>query len=103
MATVLIDKLLQAAVKQGVSDIHIVVGQPPVFRLHGRMRKLETKTLEAEDSVALMKALRPSDASENYKKPAAPTLDLRSANLHDFECRCSSSAASSRWCCGRFQ
>lgn len=59
MATVLIDKLLQAAIKQGVSDIHIVVGQPPVFRLHGRMRKLETKTLEAEDSVALMKSITP--------------------------------------------
>jgi twitching motility protein PilT len=53
MATVLIDKLLQAAVKQGASDIHIVVGQPPVFRLHGRMRKLETKVLEPEDTMAL--------------------------------------------------
>ncbi len=51
MATVLIDKLLSAAVKQGASDIHIVVGQPPVFRLHGRMRKLETKTLEPDDAV----------------------------------------------------
>ena len=59
MATVLIDKLLQAAIKQGVSDIHIVVGQPPVFRLHGRMRKLETKTLEGEDAVALMKSITP--------------------------------------------
>lgn len=59
MKTVLIDKLLQAAVKQGASDIHIVVGQPPVFRLHGRMRKLETKTLEPEDSVALMKSITP--------------------------------------------
>ncbi|MEM6690885.1 MAG: type IV pilus twitching motility protein PilT [Planctomycetota bacterium] len=59
MATVLIDKLLQAAIKQGASDIHIVVGQPPVFRLHGRMRKLDTKTLEAEDSVALMKSITP--------------------------------------------
>ena len=59
MATVLIDKLLQAAIKQGASDIHIVVGQPPVFRLHGRMRKLETKTLEAEDSVGLMKSITP--------------------------------------------
>ncbi len=57
--TVLIDKLLQAAVKQGASDIHIVVGQPPVFRLHGRMRKLETKTLEPEDTVALMKSIAP--------------------------------------------
>ena len=59
LATVLIDKLLQAAIKQGVSDIHIVVGQPPVFRLHGRMKKLETKTLEAEDAVALMKSITP--------------------------------------------
>lgn len=59
MATVLIDKLLQAAVKQGASDIHIVVGQPPVFRLHGRMRKLETKVLEPDDTMALMKSIAP--------------------------------------------
>ena len=59
MATVLIDKLLQAAIKQGASDIHIVVGQPPVFRLHGRMRKLETKVLEPDDTVQLMKSIAP--------------------------------------------
>ncbi|GIX00948.1 MAG: twitching motility protein PilT [Pirellulaceae bacterium] len=59
MATVLIDKLLQACVKQGASDIHIVVGQPPVFRLHGRMRKLDTKVLEPDDTVALMKSITP--------------------------------------------
>ena len=59
MATVLIDKLLQACVKQGASDIHITVGQPPVFRLHGRMRKLETKELSADDTVGLMKSIAP--------------------------------------------
>jgi twitching motility protein PilT len=59
MATILIDKLLQACVKQGASDIHITVGQPPVFRLHGRMRKLETKVLEPDDTVALMKSITP--------------------------------------------
>ncbi|MEM9410103.1 MAG: type IV pilus twitching motility protein PilT [Planctomycetota bacterium] len=59
MATVLIDKLLEACVKQGASDIHITVGQPPVFRLHGRMRKLETKVLEPDDTVALMKSISP--------------------------------------------
>lgn len=59
MATILIDKLLQACVKQGASDIHIVVGQPPVFRLHGRMRKLETKVLEPDDTVGLMKSISP--------------------------------------------
>ncbi len=59
MGTILIDKLLQACVKQDASDIHITVGQPPVFRLHGRMRKLETKVLEPEDTVALMKSITP--------------------------------------------
>ncbi|MCL4125489.1 UNVERIFIED_CONTAM: hypothetical protein GTU68_037280 [Idotea baltica] len=59
MATVLIDKLLEACVKQGASDIHITTGQPPVFRLHGRLRRLETKTLESEDTVALMKSITP--------------------------------------------
>ena len=59
MSTVLIDKLLEACVKQGASDIHITVGQPPVFRLHGRLRKLETKVLESDDTVALMKSISP--------------------------------------------
>ncbi len=56
---ILIDKLLHACVKQGASDIHITVGQPPVFRIHGRLRRLETKVLEPEDTVALMKAISP--------------------------------------------
>ena len=56
---VLIDKLLEACVKQNASDIHITVGQPPVFRLHGRMRKLETKVLDSDDTVALMKSITP--------------------------------------------
>jgi twitching motility protein PilT len=59
MGTILIDKLLHACVKQGASDIHITVGQPPVFRLDGRMRKLETKVLEPDDTVALMKSISP--------------------------------------------
>lgn len=59
MGTVLIDKLLQTIVNSGASDLHISVGQPPVIRLHGRMRRLETKTLTADDTVALMKSITP--------------------------------------------
>jgi len=59
MATLQIDKLLNACIRQGASDIHITTGQPPTFRLHGRMRRLETKTLEPEDTVSLMKSIAP--------------------------------------------
>jgi twitching motility protein PilT len=54
-----IDKLLEMVVKEKVSDLHISVGQPPVVRAGGRMVKLETRTLTAEDTTNLMKSICP--------------------------------------------
>lgn len=59
MATIHIDRLLETVVKQGASDLHLTVGRPPVLRLHGHLRTLETKVLAPEDTVALMKAITP--------------------------------------------
>ncbi|HLB75120.1 MAG TPA: type IV pilus twitching motility protein PilT [Sedimentisphaerales bacterium] len=59
MATVNMDRLLQACVTQNGSDIHLVVGRPPVLRIHGRLRSLETKVLEPDDTAALMKSITP--------------------------------------------
>ena len=58
-ATVQIDKLLQTVVNQRASDLHITTGQPPVLRAGGHMVRLETKSLEAEDTVGLMKSITP--------------------------------------------
>ena len=59
MATVQIDKLLETVVKEKVSDLHITTGQPPVVRMGGHLIRLETKTLEQADTVALMKSITP--------------------------------------------
>jgi len=59
MALVQIDKLLETVVKERVSDLHIVVGQPPVVRLGGHMVRLDTKDLEPDDTVSLMKSITP--------------------------------------------
>ncbi|WP_417380217.1 type IV pilus twitching motility protein PilT [Gimesia sp.] len=59
MATVQIDKLLETVVKEKVSDLHITTGQPPVVRVGGHMVRLETKSLEPDDTVALMKSITP--------------------------------------------
>ena len=84
MATVLIDKLLQACVKQGASDIHIVVGQPPVFRLHGRMRKLETKVLEPDDTVALMKSIAPERCQRELQESGSSDFGFAFGELARF-------------------
>jgi twitching motility protein PilT len=59
MATVNMDRLLQACVAQGGSDIHLTTGRSPVLRIDGTLRSLETKILEADDTVALMKSIAP--------------------------------------------
>ncbi|MBP7937655.1 MAG: type IV pilus twitching motility protein PilT [Phycisphaerae bacterium] len=59
MGTLHIDRILETCIKRGASDIHLTVGRPPVLRLHGHLRSLETKVLEPEDTVSLMKAITP--------------------------------------------
>jgi len=59
MATLHIDRILETCIKRGASDIHLTVGRPPVLRLSSRLRSLETKVLEPEDTVALMKSITP--------------------------------------------
>jgi len=59
MATVHIDRILETCIKRGASDIHLSVGRPPVLRLGGRLRQLETKVLGPEDCIALMKSITP--------------------------------------------
>jgi len=68
MAPILIDKLLQTVVNRGASDLHIAVGQPPVIRLHGRMIRLETRPLEPEDTMALMKSITPARCQQELQE-----------------------------------
>ena len=84
MATVLIDKLLEACVKQGASDIHITVGQPPVFRLHGRLRRLETKVLEPEDTVSLMKSISPERCQRELQEAGSSDFGFAYADKARF-------------------
>ncbi|MCS7238908.1 MAG: type IV pilus twitching motility protein PilT [Thermoguttaceae bacterium] len=68
MATIQIDKLLQTVVNRGASDLHISVGNPPVIRLHGRLVRLDTKVLEPEDTVALMKSITPERCQQELQE-----------------------------------
>jgi twitching motility protein PilT len=56
---VLMEKLLSTVIAQKASDLHITVGQAAVIRHHGRMQKLVTKVLDADDTTALMKSITP--------------------------------------------
>ena len=59
MATLHIDRLLEACIKMGGSDLHLAVGRPPVLRISGHLRALDTKVLEPDDTTSLMKSITP--------------------------------------------
>ncbi len=67
-STVLIDKLLATVIQLKASDLHISVGQPPVVRHHGRLRRLDTKVLDSDDTTSLMKAIAPDRCQQELQE-----------------------------------
>src|SRR5438034_4696604 len=68
MATLQIDRLLETTVRRSASDLHLAVGKPPTLRMHGHLRELQTKVLEPEDTVSLMKAITPERIQQEYEE-----------------------------------
>lgn len=68
MATVQIEKLLATVIQLKASDLHITVGQPPVVRHQGRMKRLETKVLDNDDCTTLMKSITPDRCQQEIQE-----------------------------------
>src|SRR5262245_27183766 len=66
--TVMIDKLLATVIQMKASDLHIAVGQPPVIRHHGRLRRLDTKVLDNDDTTGLMKSITPDRCQQELQE-----------------------------------
>ncbi len=68
MSTMQIDRLLDTAIKQEASDLHLTVGRPPTLRMRGHLAELKTKVLEPEDTLALMKSIAPERAQNELQE-----------------------------------
>src|SRR5208282_3054065 len=67
-STLQIDRLLETCVRRSASDLHLAVGKPPTLRLHGHLRELQTKVLEAEDTMSLLKAITPERIQQEFEE-----------------------------------
>jgi twitching motility protein PilT len=68
MSTIQIDRLLDTVIKLGAADLHLTVGRPPTLRLHGGLRNLQTKVLDSDDMVSLMKAITSERAQQELQE-----------------------------------
>jgi twitching motility protein PilT len=75
-----IDKLLTTVIQLKASDLHITVGQPPVVRHQGRMRRLDTKMLDPDDTVALMKSITPDRCQQEIQEKGGADFAIAFGN-----------------------
>ena len=87
VASILIDKLLTTVIQLKASDLHITVGQPPVIRHHGRMRRLDTKILEQDDTTALMKSITPDRCQQELQEKGGSDFAIEFIDGYRFRCR----------------
>ena len=58
-ADIQIADMLELAVQEGASDLHLAVGLPPIMRLHGSLAPLDAEALTPEDTDRLLRSFAP--------------------------------------------
>lgn len=78
---------LEWAVQAGASDLHVVVGHPPVIRLHGDLTELPEAELTGDEIEPLLLSVCPEDAAQR----------LQSNKNADFSFECNLAGKSARF------
>jgi len=63
-----IDELLRYAAKYGASDLHITVGNPPIIRVNGRLKKIPGPVLTQDDARALVYSMLSEEQQEAVER-----------------------------------
>jgi twitching motility protein PilT len=83
---VLIDKLLTTVIQLKASDLHLSVGQPPVIRHHSRLKRLDTKSLDTDDTTALMKSITPDRCQNELQEKGGSDFAIEFTDGVRFRC-----------------
>lgn len=63
-----LDDILKLAFEHDASDIHIVVGHPPLVRIHTIIQPMDHPVINAETAAGFLKAIAPAAALELFEK-----------------------------------
>src|SRR5262249_54362940 len=85
-STIAMERLLDTVLQLKASDLHITVGQPPVVRHQGRMRKLEGKWMDQDDTTALMKSITPDRCQQELQEVGGTDFAIEYRDGARFRC-----------------
>ncbi len=62
-----IDSMLMGAKKVKASDVHLIEGQSPYFRIAGDMKKVDLPAVTPDDLTAMLKKMMPTHLHREYE------------------------------------
>src|SRR3989338_7025074 len=79
-----IQDLLSKMVELGASDLHLTMGKPPLFRVHGDLRSLMHEVLAAEDCLRLAYSVMNEAQRKGFEQKKEFDFSFGVANLARF-------------------
>ena len=98
-----VDDLLRRAVENKASDLHLKVGNHPYLRVDGLLAPLtDVPRITPEEMLSMAFSMMTNRQKQKFKETAELDMAYGVAGLGRSASTCSSSAATSAWCCASF-
>src|SRR6266542_5363759 len=75
-----LEQLLIEMARRGASDLHIIAGSPPVFRVGGRLARAEAAPLAGDEVQSILTELMTSRVRESIENGGSADFSLRLSN-----------------------
>ena len=76
-------ELLNITIKEGASDLHLTVGLPPVIRVNGELKNIDSEKLTAEDTLKYTQEVL-GDCFDGYEKTGEVDVSYSAPKLGRF-------------------
>ncbi len=81
-------ELLQLVVDEGVSDLHVEVGVPPMLRLHGSLTPVDAPPLTPEDTEKMVKSIASDQHQQKIKQDGGVDFGFAFSDKARFRVSC---------------
>jgi len=75
-----LESMLIEMARRGASDLHVIAGSPPVFRVGGRLVRAEAGALSGEETQSIFHELMTARVRESIESGGSADFSLRLAN-----------------------
>jgi twitching motility protein PilT len=79
-----LDNWLSFSYQEGASDLHLSIGTPPVYRLHGNLQRIEEESLSPQDTQRIVEEILTEEQLRTFNATGELDFSYSIANISRF-------------------